>query len=291
MRFEFIEAKKCRWSVARMCQLFSVSRSGFYAWQRREPSPRARETEQLLTAIRASWERSGRNYGSPRVLADLRDEGWHVSKKRVEQLMRNNGMQARRKRRFRKTTQSEHDNPIAPDLLNRDFAADAPNTVWTADITYIWTQQGWLYLAVILDLFSRRIVGWAMSNRIHTQLTADAMMMALSQRRPDEGLVHHSDRGCQYTSLRYRELLAAHGVVQSMSRKGDCYDNAVTESFFGTLKNELVHHVVFLDRAAARNAIFEFIEVFYNRQRRHSFLGYLSPIDYETAMEELPQAA
>ncbi len=294
MKFEFIKAKKVEeadWSVRAMCRLLSVTRSGYYAWRRRPRGPRARETQRLLVAIRESWKRSDRNYGSPRVLEDLRAQGWRVSKKRVEKQMRENGMQAKRKRRYRNTTNSDHKRPVAPNLLDRKFDVEQPDTVWAGDITYIWTQEGWLYLAVILDLFSRRVVGWAMSNRIDTQLALDAMTMALDRRQPDDGLLHHSDRGCQYAAKRYCKLLDAHAVVPSMSRKGNCYDNAVVESFFSTLKNELVHHVVFLTRSAARKSIFEFIEVFYNRRRRHSSLGYLSPIDYEIAMEELPQAA
>jgi putative transposase len=291
MRFAFMEAKKARWPVTAMCRVLRVTRSGFYAWRRRPRGPRARETQQLLVAIRESWERSGRNYGSPRVLQDLRAQGWHVGKKRVEQLMRDNGIQAKRKRRFRTTTNSKHKRPVAPNVLNREFDVDVPNTVWAGDITYIWTQEGWLYLAVILDLFSRRVVGWAMSNRVDTQLALDAMAMALDGRQPGEGLLHHSDRGCQYAAARYCELLEAHGVVPSMSRTANCYDNAVVESFFGTLKNELVHHVDFATRDEARTAVFEFIEIFYNRRRRHSSLGYLSPIDYEIAMAGLPQAA
>lgn len=274
-----------------MCRVLGVARSGYYAWRRRPIGPRARERQQLVVAIRESWERSRRNYGSPRVLQDLRAQGWRVSKKLVEQLMRENGMQAKRKRRFRKTTDSDHKQAVAPNVLDRQFDVEAPDTVWAGDITYVWTQQGWLYLAVILDLFSRRVVGWALSHRIDTQLALDAMNMALARRQPERGLLHHSDRGCQYAAGRYGQLLAAHGVEPSMSRRGNCWDNAVVESFFGTLKNELVHHVVFLTRDAARQAIFEFIEVYYNRQRRHSSLGYLSPIDYEFAMEGLPQAA
>jgi len=274
-----------------MCQVLEVTRSGFYAWRRRPHGPRTRETEQLLVAIRASWEASRRRYGSPRVHADLRAQGWRVSRKRVERIMRENGIKARRRQRRRNTTDSKHRHPVAPNVLARQFAVDAPNVVWAGDITYIWTRQGWLYLAAILDLFSRRVVGWAMSERVDTQLTLDAMNMALARRQPDGALLHHSDRGCQYAAQRYRDLLTAHGVTQSMSRKGDCYDNAVVESFFGTLKNELVHLVDFPTRDAARRALFQFIEVFYNRRRRHSALGYLSPVQYEKAMEELPQAA
>lgn len=291
MKFSFIEAKRARWPVAAICRVLGVTRSGYYAWRRRPLGPRARESQRLLVAIQESWKRSGRNYGSPRVLQDLRAQGWRVGNRRVEQLMRNNGIQAKRKRRFRITTNSEHKRPVAPNVLDRQFDVKTPDTVWAGDITYIWTQQGWLYLAVILDLFSRRVIGWAMSNRINTQLALDAMNMALAQRQPGAGLLHHSDRGSQYAARRYGKLLDAHGVKPSMSRKGNCWDNSVVESFFGTLKNELVHHVVFPTRDAAKEAIFEFIEIYYNRYRRHSSLGYLSPIDYEHAIEELPQAA
>jgi transposase InsO family protein len=274
-----------------MCRVLKVSRGGYYAWRRRPVGPRSRETQQLLTAIRASWERSRRNYGSPRVYEDLRAQGWRVSRKRVAELMRRNGLQARRKRRFRKTTDSDHGRPVAPNVLDRRFEVERPDTVWAGDITYIWTLEGWLYLAVVLDLFSRRVVGWAMSKHIDTQLTLDALRMALAQRQPPAGLLHHSDRGSQYAAERYGDELDAYGVVPSMSRRGDCFDNAVVESFFSTLKNELIHLVVFPTREVARKAIFEFIEIYYNRQRRHSTLGYLTPIDYEYAMEGPPQAA
>lgn len=291
MRFAFIDAKRARWPISVMCRVLRVSRAGYYAWRTRPVGPRTRETRQLLTAIRASWERSRRNYGSPRVYEDLRAQGWRVSRKRVAKIMRQNGLQARRKRRFRKTTDSDHSRPVAPNVLDRRFEVERPDTVWAGDITYIWTLEGWLYLAVVLDLFSRRVVGWAMSNRIDTQLALDALRMALAGRQPEPGLLYHSDRGSQYAAKRYGDELDANGMLASMSRKGDCFDNAVVESFFSTLKNELVHLVVFPTREAARCAIFEFIGIYYNRQRRHSTLGYLSPIDYEYAMEGLPQAA
>ena len=290
MRYAFIEVEKA-FPVTMLCRMLRVSRSGFYGWRSRPTSRRAIGNQRLLAEIRAVWKESRGNYGSPRVHAELRARGWRVSRKRVERLMRDNGIQARRKRRFRNTTNSKHNRPVAPNVLDRKFDVETSNTTWAGDVTYIWTLQGWMYLAVILDLFSRRVVGWAMSTRNDTTLALDAMKMAIAGRQPDVGLLHHSDRGSPYASKDYGKLLDAYGIVPSMSRKGDCYDNAVVESFFGTLKNELVHHVVFLTRDAARKAIFEFIEVFYNRQRRHSSLGYLSPVDYEIEMEALPQAA
>lgn len=292
MRFEFIHTEKATFPVSVMCNVLEVSRSGYYAWVERPKAKRELDDEQLAVAITAIHHRSRGTYGSPRVHAELRAEDHSVSRKRVERLMRELGLQARTRRRYRVTTDSEHSNPVAPNLLARQFAADEPNVAWVTDITYVWTDEGWLYVAAILDLFSRRVVGWAVSERITRELTLEALDMALVHRRPPAGLLHHSDRGCQYASHDYRAALEKRGFVCSMSRKGNCWDNAVAESFFATLKVELVYRSRFATRDAAKRALFEYIETFYNRRRRHSALGYLSPIDFETQQrQQSPLAA
>lgn len=280
--------------VARLCRALSVSKSGYYAWRKRAPSARARSDGEVLTRIRDAHTGSRRTYGSPRIHAELRAEGTRCSRKRVARLMREAGLSARRPRRAVRTTDSRHDRPVAPNLLGRDFSAPAPDLRWAADITYIPTAEGWLYLAVILDLFSRRVVGHAAAATLATSLVVEALLLARGRRLPGAGLLHHSDRGSQYASEEYRARLAEAGAQASMSRRGDCYDNAAVESFFGTLKTELVHGRRYATRAEARSDIFEYIEVFYNRERRHSALGYLSPADYEArhaAAPPLPQAA
>jgi putative transposase len=274
-----------------MCRVLEVSRQGFYAWCQRRASRHRLDDDRLAARIKAIHAGSRGRYGSPRVHAQLRREGARVGKKRVERLMREQGLEARRKRKFRRTTDSNHDLPVAPNVLERDFDTDGPNQVWVTDITYVSTLEGWLYLAAILDLFSRRVVGWAMSTSLDRGLALDALHMALQGRQPPAGLVHHSDRGCQYASHDYRRLLDAHGIVCSMSRKGDCWDNAVAESFFGGLKSELVNAADFATRAEARTAIFEYIEVFHNRQRLHSSLGYLTPVEYEALAHRTGVAA
>lgn len=242
---------------------------------------RRSEDQRLAIKVAAIHRESRRRYGSPRVHEELRDQGVCTGRKRVARLMREQGLQARRKRRFRVTTDSRHDLPVGPNLVARKFEVSAPNTTWVTDITYIWTHEGWLYLAVILDLFSRRIVGWSMSEQITRQLALDALTMALSRRQSPRGLIHHSDRGSQYASHDYRRLLTANGIVCSMSRLGNCWDNAVAESFFSTLKLELVYETEWATRREARAAIFEYLEAFYNGRRRHSSLGYLSPVAFE----------
>jgi putative transposase len=274
-----------------MCKVLEVSTQGFYAWCRRGPSPRKLDEASLAARIKAIHAGSRGRYGSPRVHAQLRKEGVRVGRKRVERLMRQQGLQARRKRKFRRTTDSKHDLPVAPNLLERNFETDGPDQVWVTDITYVWTHEGWLYLAALLDLFSRRVVGWAMSASLDRGLALDALHMALQGRQPPPGLVHHSDRGCQYASHDYRDALDACGIVCSMSRKGDCWDNAVAESFFGSLKAELLNEEEYATRAEARSAIFDYIEVFYNRRRRHSYLGFLSPADYERLANPIALAA
>jgi putative transposase len=285
MRFAFIAAEKA-YPVSVLCRTLNVSRAGFYAWRDRSPSPRARADERLGLEIAAIHATSRQRYGSPRIHAELAEVGCRTSRKRVARLMRRRGLAARRRRRFRVTTDSRHAFPVAPNVLARQFVRRVPDTAWVTDITYIWTAEGWLYLAVILDLCSRLAVGWAMNERITDDLTLTALRMALARRRPPQGLLHHSDRGSQYASGDYRAALAAHGIVCSMSRRGDCWDNAVAESFFATLKAELVHEATWASRAAARTALFEYIEVFYNGQRRHSALGYLSPRAFELQYQQ-----
>ncbi len=267
-----------------MCRVLDVSASGFYAWKKRGPSERSKQDCTLLLEIEKSHRQSRRNYGSPRIFKDLKDLGFKVGEKRVARLMRETGIRAKTVRRFRVTTNSNHDHPIAANILDRRFTPQLtgrPNKIWVADITYIPTREGWLYLSAVLDLCSRRVVGWSMQERPTSSLAIDAIRMALSSRKPESGLLHHSDRGIQYAASDFRRLLKSRRIECSMSRKGDCWDNAVSESFFATLKKELVREADWKTRSEARAALFEWIEVWYNRQRRHSTIGYLSPADYE----------
>lgn len=264
-----------------MCKSLGVSRAGFYAWLERPPSARAVENRALCEDIRVVFDESHQSYGSPRVYEEFRSAGKRIGRNRIARLMREAGLKAIVRRRFRTTTNSAHDLPVAENLLERCFESGRPNEAWVTDLTYVWTSEGWLYLAVVLDLFSRRIVGWSMARHMRTDLVLNALRMALGNRLPDKDLVHHSDRGSQYASFRYQELLERQGITCSMSRRGDCYDNAVVESFFGTLKTELIYRRSWPDRQAARSAIHDYIEVFYNRKRRHSTLGYRSPAEFE----------
>jgi transposase InsO family protein len=277
----FVAAEKAQYPVNLLCSLLDVSRSGYYAWCARPPSQRAVADRELTAEIRLIHERSERRYGSPRIHEELGANDTHVGRKRVARLMKEDGISAQTKRRFVKTTDSNHDFPIAPNLLNRNFTANVPNETWAGDITYLDTQQGWLYLAVLIDLYSRRVVGWAMSERIDTALAMSALNMALAQRRPARGLIHHTDRGSQYASHDYRRALRDVGAECSMSRRGDCWDNAVAESFFASLRKELTNRLVFVSRDAARSSVFQYIEAFYNRVRRHSTINYQSPSDFE----------
>lgn len=286
MKFAFIAAEKACAPVALLCRVLEVSRSGFYAWEARGPSSRKADDEKLGVQIAAIHEASGERYGSPRVHEELKAEGVAVGRKRVARLMTELGLESVRQRPYKATTDSKHALPVAENILDRKFEVDAPNVAWVTDITYVWTAEGWLYLAAILDLFSRRVVGLAMSERIDRELVLAALRNAVGRRVPNAGLVHHSDRGSQYASGDYQDALDDLGVVCSMSRKGNCWDNAVAESFFATLKTELVYTRRFATRAEAREAIFDFIEVFYNRRRRHSTLGYLSPVDFEIKFVE-----
>ena len=281
MKFAFIEAEKARWPIEVQCDVLGVSSSGFFAWRQRPSSARSKSDAQLGVEIRVEHKRSSGRYGSPRVHRELKARGHAVGKKRIERLMREDGLQGRMKRRFRRTTDSNHTMPIAPNVLARNFVTDAPNVAWVTDVTYIATGEGWLYLAVMIDLFSRRVVGWATSESNDTALALTALWRALSTRRPLPGLVHHSDRGSPYASDDYVAGLRDRGIVQSMSRKGDCWDNAVAESFFATLRAELVDDERYDTRAAAVASIGEYIEDFYNTVRRHSTIGYVSPIEFE----------
>ena len=286
MKFAFIAAEKAHFPVQVLCAVLGVTRAGFYAARGRPPAPRTRADQRLAIAIAAIHAESRRCYGSPRVHAELRARGERLGRKRVARLMRAQGLRVRWRRRFRTTTNSDHAFPIAPNLVARRFTVPAPNTTWVTDLTYVWTREGWMYVVVVLDLFSRRVVGWAMSPQMGQKLALDALAMALARRHPPRGLIHHSDRGSQYASRHYRQRLATHGIVCSMSRRGDCWDNAVAESFFATLKRELVDGRDWATRAEARAAIFEYVEVFYNGHRRHSALGYLSPVAFERQHEQ-----
>jgi putative transposase len=286
VRFGFIETKKACYPVALLCRVLHVSRSGFYVWRKRPVSPRAVEDQRLMLEVSAIHAESCHRCGSPRVHMELRDRGRRIGRKRVARLMRAAGLRARAPRRFRCTTDSGHGMAIRGNFLARRFAVAQPNFGWVADITYLWTLEGWLYLAIILDLFSRRVVGWSMSERLEKKLALDALSMALTERQPQGGLIHHSDRGSQYASYEYQQLLAKHDLVSSMSRKGNCWDNAVAESFFATLKIELAYQTRWNTRAQARNEVFEYIEIFYNHRRRHSALDYLCPDEFERRQEK-----
>ena len=281
MRFQFIEDYRGGLPVNRMCEVLKVSRSGYYAWRTRPPGEREMANRELLEQIEIIHRDNDETYGSPRIYHALLKLGWKCSRNRVARLMRRNDIQAKQKRRFKTTTKRNKAHPVAPNVLQRDFAADRPNQKWLADITYISTLEGWLYLAAILDLYSRRVVGWAMSDRMTSDLTISALNMALRQHQPAPGLIHHSDQGGQYTDGTYQALLEAQGIQVSMNSVGTWYDNAPMESFIGTLKVEEVYHCVYHTRDEARVALFDYIESFYNRRRRHSALDYLSPETYE----------
>ena len=283
MRYGLIEANRCMGKLKVLCRALNVSVSGFLSWRNHAPSPRCQRDAALAPQIAASHIASRETYGSPRIKADLRAAGESVSRKRVARLMSELGISGASGRRRIRTTDSNHDNPVAENLLGRDFTATAPNQRWVTDITGIETDEGVLYLSAIEDLFSRKVVGWAMDAHMETSLIIRALDMAIGNRRPDAGLLHHSDRGCQYTSGGYRQHLEANGMTASMSRRGNCYDNACAESFWGRLKVELVYRQHYRTRTEAQAAVFEFIEVFYNRTRRHSALDYVSPDAFEAA--------
>jgi putative transposase len=281
MRYAFIAAHAVEFSIVVMCRVLRASRSGYYAWYARSESNRSVENRRLVDRIRMVHRKSRMTYGSPRVHRQLVLDGESCSRGRIERLMSANGIRAKQKREFAPTTDSKHDLPVAENVLGREFGVSEPNRVWVSDITYIPTDEGWLYLAGVLDLCSRTAVGWSMSESLERRLVMDALGMAYRRRRPSRGLIHHSDRGSQYASDDYRNLVKDYGMQMSMSRKGDCWDNAPMESFFGTLKKELVHHRRYRSREEAKRDIFDYIEIFYNRERLHSSLGYLSPLEYE----------
>ena len=281
MRFRLVDAAKKEFPVQRLCKVLGVSESGYFAWKGRPACRRQRENMVLLAHVRSAFALSNGTYGSPRMVHELRDQVLQVGRRRTARLMRENGLRARQKRRFKRTTDSEHAFPVAPNLIDQDFAATAPNQKWGVDISYVWTREGWLYLAVVIDLFSRRVVGWSVDDRLHRSLALTALRQALAIRRPAPGLVHHSDRGSQYCSNDYQAELRHHGLQISMSGKGNCYDNAMVETFFKTIKSELVWRTVFLTRAEAEAAISRHIDSFYNPVRRHSALDFTSPAMFE----------
>jgi transposase InsO family protein len=279
--YRFIHAERATYPIVVLCRVLRVARSAYYAWARRGVSARAQADEALAIQIAATHARSRRTYGAPRVHAELRAQGTRCARKRVARLMRAAGLVGCHRRRRTRTTVVDLAHTPAPNLVARDFTASAPDRLWLGDITYVPTSEGWLYLAVLVDAYSRRVIGWAMADHLRTELALDALRMALRARRPGAGLVHHTDRGSQYTAAVYQAALATRGLVCSMSRAGECLDNAMAESFFATLKAELVDARTWPTRATARTAIFEWIEVWYNRQRRHSALAYRAPVTHE----------
>ena len=287
MKFRFIEEHLSpRFPVGVCCEVLEVSRAGYYAWRGRPASARAKRRQELARKVKAVHEQNRGVYGSPRVFQVLKAGGEGVCENTVAKVMSEQGIRAKGRKKFvPRTTDSRHQRPVADNVLGRQFEARAPDTKWAVDITYVPTDQGWLYLAGVIDLCSRRIVGWSMADHMRTELVGDALSMALARRRPHAGLLHHSDRGAQYASEDYQHLLHSHGIECSMSGKGDCWDNAVMESFWGTLKTELVNHEHYRTRDQARASIFEYIEAFYNRVRLHSSLGYLSPEQFEAGLK------
>jgi putative transposase len=266
--------------VAEMAAVLQVSRSGYYRWLRQPQSRRVQVNRQLWDAITLVYVRHRGCYGSPRITDDLHDQGRRCGRHRVARLMREHGLQAKAARRYKVTTDSDHDEPVAPNLVQRQFCADQANALWLSDITYIWTDERWIYLAAILDVYNRKVVGWCLSDRLTKEMVLSAIRQAIDRERPGVGLILHSDRGCQYASQAVRDLLAKEHIRQSMSGKGNCYDNAMMESFFHTVKVERIHHEKYYTRSQARQSIFEYIEVYYNRQRKHSALGYVTPMQF-----------
>jgi putative transposase len=290
--FGFVLARKAEHSIKLMCRVLEVSRSGYHAWAGRPPSPRAVEDTRLTVRIRELHEQRRKVYGSPRIWSDLTlDDGEKIGRKRVERLMRQAGLSGLITKKYKATTIRVPGVRVADDLLDRDFAAGAPNRCWVADITYLRTWEGWLYLVAVQDLYSRWIVGWSMADHMRTELVTDALQMALEHRRPERGLIWHSDQGSQFVSLAFGQKARGTGIAQSMGSKGDCYDNAVAESFFATIKKELIHRRSWPTKAQLRTEVFDYIEVFYNRERRHSTLGQLSPMQYERLSLQEDQAA
>lgn len=291
MKYQAIKDHASRFAVRLMCRVLGVSPSGYYHWCTRPESVRARSNRRLMLAIRVSHARSRGHYGSPRITHELREQGECCSENRVARLMREHGIRAKRSKRFCVTTQSGHGFAVAPNRLNRQFEVSAPNQVWVSDITYVWTDEGWQYLAVIMDLYARAIVGWSIQPTLSADLALGALQMALGRRQPGPGLLHHSDRGVQYACAQYQQKLADNGIVCSMSRKGNCWDNAPAESFFSTLEYECIQGRVFADLEHARRVIADYIDDFYNPIRLHSTNGFKSPIVSELGFHSHPQAA
>jgi transposase InsO family protein len=281
VKYAFIERHQTTFMVTRMCDMMEVSCSAFYDWLKRPESARSLEDRRLSEKVKKSHEKSRETYGARRIVKDLVEDDELISRTRVGRLMKQQDLKSKSKRKFKATTNSKHNHPVAPNLLDRKFQVERPDTVYAGDITYISTDEGWLYLAVLIDLYSRAVVGWAMSDRITAELANDALVMAVWKRKPNKGLMVHSDRGSQYASGLYQKTIKKHGFICSMSRKGNCWDNAPSESFFHTLKVEMIHHRRYRTRQEAKQDIFEYIEVFYNRQRRHSTIGYHTPLGYE----------
>lgn len=277
----FIKEQRKQYGLSLLCQVLSVSASGYRKWQRSKLSSRARENQRLLERIFYHYRRSHCTYGMPRILAAIRREGIRVNKKRITRLMKKNNIRAKMSRKFKVTTKQSSRALASENLVNQNFSVTRRNQIWTSDITYLWTKQGWLYLAVVMDVYSRKIVGWSLSSSLSTELVIRALMMAILHRNPNSGIIFHSDRGSQYTSSSFRRILKNYGIVQSMSSTGNCYDNAITESFFHTLKTELIYWEKYQSREEAKRSIFEYIEINYNRRRLHSSLGYLSPVEFE----------
>ena len=286
MKFAFIDQHREQYPVRLMCKVLEVSHSGYYAWRIRPVSQREMANQKLTQEIKTVFEASRKTYGSPRIYQRLKSRGFACSENRVARLMRLADLQAKQSKRYRSTTRRHPTRPVAPNHLQRDFTATVPNEKWVTDITYIKTTEGWLYLAVVLDLYARLVVGWAMSKRMTGKLTLAALNMAIWRREPEKGLLHHSDQGSQYTDQEYQALLKEHGMTPSMNSVGTWYDNAAMESFFGSLKSELVNDQSYQTRGEARTSIFWYIEVFYNRNRLHSTLGYLTPADFEAQYQQ-----
>jgi transposase InsO family protein len=277
----FIKEHRKQYGIKLLCNVLAVSASGYHKWLKRKVSQRAQENQRLLEIIRLNYDKSRGTYGLPRIYAAIRKQGLGVNKKRIGRLMRINKIRAKTKRKFKITTKQNSSAKASENILNKNFTSERENRIWTSDITYFWTSEGWLYLAVVMDIYSRKIIGWSLGSSLSAELVLRALMMALLHRNPPEGIIFHSDRGSQYTSSQVRQLLKSYKITQSMSSTGNCYDNAITESFFHTLKTELVFWNNYKTREEAKRSIFEYIEVFYNRQRLHSAIGYLSPVEFE----------
>ncbi len=281
MKYQFVDEHARQHRTRLMCKVLGLSRSSYYHWQLEGRDKRENRDRGLLNQIQTVYQLNQGRYGSPRITDELRDQGLHYGKNRIARVMKKYGLRAKTKRKFKLTTHSDHSLEVSNNLVDQNFFSGQPNRLWTSDITYIWTREGWLYLTVILDVFSRKLVGWRTSARLTTEMVRSALVMALNNRKPDQGLVFHSDRGSQYASREIRSLLEAYGIEQSMSGRGNCYDNAITESVFHTLKTELIFWERYQSRQEATSSIFEYIEVYYNRQRKHSAIGYKSPVAFE----------